>query len=184
MLKMSEKAWWVASPLGEILLKIAYAQPFAHVRFRQSHRDVHFMGMDIPAWVAQLRKYLGSWPDAAGKWFTAEWGISPAVATKFAILYAALHFLGLSPRINSGWRDPEKQKALVRQWNSGDRSGFIGKPASPDGSRHCRTTLSGDPASTAIDMPCADNNLGAKVARVLGLRAGVDFNDPGHYDGG
>lgn len=140
--------------------------------------------MDYSAWVAQLKKYLGSWPEAAGKWFESEWGISSVVATKFAILYAALHFLGLNPRINSGFRDPKKQRELIARWNSGDRAGFIGKPADPDNSRHCKTTLFGGPGSTAIDMPCTNNDLGAKVARVLGLRAGVDFNDPGHYDGG
>lgn len=140
--------------------------------------------MEMSAWVAALKKWLGSWPDQAARYFEDQWGISSSVAVKFAILYAALQVLGLRPRINSGWRDPAKQRELIARWNRGDRAGFIGKPASPDGSRHCRTTLFGGPASTAIDMPCANNDLGAKVARALGLRAGVDFNDPGHYDAG
>lgn len=140
--------------------------------------------MDLRAWTANATRYLGNWPKEAASYFEDSWGISPVVAVKFATLYAILYLLGLSPRITSGFRSPAKQRELVARWNAGDRAGFIGKPADPDGSRHCRETLSGAPASTAIDMPCSNNDLAAGIARALGLRAGVDFNDPGHYDGG
>lgn len=112
------------------------------------------------------------------------WGLNPDFALKIAVLYLALLMLKLNPRVTSGFRDPKKQEELVRRWNAGDRKGFIGKPASPDTSRHCRTTMTGGPNSMAIDMPCDDNNRAALIAKALGLRAGVDFNDPGHYDNG
>src|SRR5690606_12892086 len=139
--------------------------------------------MDPKAWLGQLKEYLGGWPAQAAPYFESVWGISPALSLKFAILYAALSLLGLKPRITSGFRDPEKQRELLRRWNAGERAGFIGKPASPDGSRHCRTAL-GAPASTAIHMPCSNIPLADTIARALGLRCGSDFQDPGHYDGG
>jgi hypothetical protein len=140
--------------------------------------------VDPKAWLAELKKYLGAWPSQAAHYFRETWGISPALAVKFATLYAALQICGLGPRINSGFRDPAKQRELIRRWNAGDRAGFIGKPADPDKSRHCKTDLTGAPASTAIDMPCNNIPLADSIARALGLRVGSDFNDPGHYDGG
>lgn len=141
------------------------------------------LGVDPKAWLAELKKYLGNWPDQAAGYFRSQWGISSALAVKFATLYAAMSVLGLSPRINSGFRDPAKQRELIARWNRGERAGFLGKPADPDTSRHCRTSL-GSPAATAIDMPCNNIPLADRIARALGLRAGSDFNDPGHYDGG
>lgn len=127
---------------------------------------------------------MGNWPKEAAKYFEQVWGLDSTFAVKAAILYAALHFAGLKPRITSGFRDPDKQRDLIRRWNAGERAGFIGKPASPDTSRHCRESLTGAPAATAIDMPCDNNALAGQIAKVLGLRAGIDFNDPGHYDMG
>lgn len=149
------------------------------------------MAADFKAWANSLRQYLGSWPDMAAPYFREVWGLAPAFAVKAAILYAALSLLGLKPRINSGHRSATKQRQLLATWNAwkaagkpGMPPGFIGKPANPDTSRHCRETLDGRPAATAIDMPCSDIPLADSIARALGLRAGSDFNDPGHYDGG
>lgn len=140
--------------------------------------------MDWKAWIAQVKEWAGSWPAQAAPYFVKEWGLNADFALKVSVLYLALSVMGLKPRVTSGFRDPKKQKELIARWNAGDRAGFIGKPANPDTSRHCRTTLTGKPDSRAIDMPCNDNNRAAMVARALGLRAGVDFNDPGHYDAG
>lgn len=137
-------------------------------------------------WLAELRKLLGAWPQQAASYFVDTWGCSPTFAVKVATLYAALFMAGLSPRIVSGWRDPKKQQAMRDAWDRGERKGLVVRPAAPDGSRHCRTTITGAPASEAVDMPCTDNALAARIAAALGLRAGITFNppDPGHYDGG
>lgn len=140
----------------------------------------------VGEWVAKMREYVGSWPQQAAPWFIATWGLSPTFAVKAALLYVALSLAGLKPRITSGFRDPAKQRAMRAAWDRGDRQGLVVRPADPDGSRHCRTSLGGSPASAAIDMPCSDDALAAKVATALGLRAGIYFNppDPGHYDEG
>jgi len=142
------------------------------------------MSSEYTAWVQEVKKWAGSWPAQAVPYFVKDWGLNADFAAKVAVLYLCLAVFGLNPRVTSGFRDPKKQKELVARWNAGNRSGFIGKPASPDTSRHCRTTLTGGANSMAIDMPCNDNNKAAHIARALGLRAGVDFNDPGHYDAG
>lgn len=146
--------------------------------------------MDWKAWVHSVKEWAGRWPGDAAPYFIKEWGLNPEFAAKAAVLYLCLWAAGLNPRINSGFRDPQKQKELIAKWDALKREGkdplkhgFIGKPASPDGSRHCRTQF-GKPASTAIDMPCSDNQKAALIAKALGLRAGVDFSDPGHYDMG
>lgn len=147
--------------------------------------------MPMEQWIADVKKWAGSWPDQAKPWFIDTWGLSPTFAIKAALLYLILTVMGLKPKVTSGFRDPKKQRELIKQWDALKASGkdplkhgFIGKPASPDTSRHCRTTITGGPASTAIDMPCSDNMKASHIAKALGLRAGVDFNDPGHYDMG
>ncbi len=137
-------------------------------------------------WLAEARKFLGSWPSSAAGYFQSTWGCSSTFAVKAALLYGILWLAGLNPRITSGFRDPAKQRAMREAWDRGDRQGLVVRPADPDGSRHCRTSLLGSPASAAIDMPCADNTKAAQLAKLLGLRAGLYFNppDPGHYDEG
>jgi hypothetical protein len=102
------------------------------------------------------------------------------------MLYAALHFAGLRPRITSGFRDPVKQSAMRAAWDRGDRAGLRVRPADPKNSFHCREASRGVGASLAIDMPCDNDALGAQIAQALGLRAGYYFtpSDPGHYDMG
>lgn len=133
-----------------------------------------------------MKVLVGSWPKAAGEYFAKTYGLSPTFAVQVALLYAALHYAGLSPRITSGWRDPKKQQALRDAWDRGDRKGLVVRPADPDASRHCRTGLGGSPAATGVDIQCSNNFLGAQLAQALGLRAGQFFStpDPGHYDGG
>lgn len=160
------------------------------VKWQKSKKRAILCGMDWKAWIQSVKAWAGRWPGEAAPYFVAQWGLNPEFAAKVAVLYLCLYAAGLNPRINSGFRDPEKQKQLIAKWDALKREGkdplkhgFIGKPASPDGSRHCRMQF-GKPSSTAIDMPCSDNNKAALIAKALGLRAGVDFNDPGHYDMG
>lgn len=136
-------------------------------------------------WLRKLSDYLGKWPSEAVPYFRDVWGCDPTFAVKVAMLYAALHFAGLSPRITSGFRDPRKQAAMRAAWDRGDRQGLRVRPADPSTSMHCRE-VSGRAASLAIDMPCSNEALGAQIAQALGLRAGYFFtvSDPGHYDNG
>lgn len=137
-------------------------------------------------WLATLKKYLGNWPKQAAEYFQAQWGLDPTFAVKAALLFAALHYARLNPRITSGWRDPKKQQAMRDAWDRGDRQGLNVRPAAPGATRHDDTSFTGSPASTAIDMPCSNNELAAALAKGLGLRAGLYFKtpDPGHYDMG
>lgn len=136
--------------------------------------------------VAKLKAYGANWAQQAAPYFTQALGLSPTFAVKAALLYVVLHLLGLAPRITSGFRDPAKQQAMRDAWDRGDRQGLRVRPAAPEGSRHSRTSMTGSPASTAIDMPCSDDRRAAEVAKLLGLRPGLYFNppDPGHYDEG
>jgi len=139
--------------------------------------------MDWKKWLSELQQWAGNWPSQAQGYFTSVWGLQPAFAIRVAILYLALYMLGLSPRITSGFRDPEKQANMRARWDAGDRSGLRVRPADPNNSKHCRTSMTGAPASEAIDMPCSDDKRAAEIGRALGLAAGFFFNtpDPGHF---
>jgi len=134
-------------------------------------------------WVAQLKAWAGGWPEQAADYFRDVWGLNADFAAKVAVLYLAQLVLGLNPRITSGFRDPEKQAQMRARWDSGDRAGLRARPANPDTSKHCRTTLMGAPNSHAIDIVSNDEVLSANIARALGLAAGQFFTtpDPGHY---
>jgi len=140
----------------------------------------------VGEWLRKLSDYLGKWPSEAAGYFREVWGLDPTFAVRAALLYAALHFAGLRPRITSGFRDPVKQASMRAAWDRGDRAGLVVRPADPKGSFHCREASRGVPASLAIDMPCDNDALAAQIAQVLGLRAGFYFStpDPGHYDMG
>lgn len=137
-------------------------------------------------WLQTLKSYLGNWPEKAKEYFRETWGLDPIIAFQVGLLYAALHFAGLAPKITSGFRDPKKQRDMRAAWDRGERQGLRVRPADPDTSRHCRTTLGGSPASQAVDMPCSNDALAAQIGKALGLRAGYYFtpSDPGHFDGG
>lgn len=141
--------------------------------------------LGVDEWVANFRKWAGNWPEMARAYFAASYGLDPTFAVKAAALYLALWALGKNPRVTSGFRSPTKQAAMRAAWDRGERAGLVVRPADPKASMHCQGTDS-RPASLAIDMPCDDNALGARVAEALGLRAGQYFKvpDPGHYDNG
>jgi hypothetical protein len=141
--------------------------------------------LGVGEWLRKLTDFAGSWPREAAPWFVSTWGLDPTFAVKVGILYLALYFAGLHPRITSGFRDPRKQAAMRAAWDRGERQGLRVRPADPKASLHCRE-VSGRPASQAIDMPCDNEALGAQLAQALGLRAGYFFtvSDPGHYDNG
>lgn len=141
--------------------------------------------LGVGDWLRKLSDFAGSWPREAVPYWVSTWGLDPTFAVKVGLLYLALYFAGLHPRITSGFRDPAKQAALRAAWDRGERQGLRVKPADPKTSFHCRMA-SGRPASLAIDMPSDNEALAAQLAQGLGLRAGYFFaeSDPGHYDNG
>lgn len=133
-------------------------------------------------WIAALKRWAGKWPDMAASYFVAQYGLDPGFAVRAALLYLALHAAGLKPRVTSGFRDPDKQKAMQKAWDSGQRQGLRARPATD--SAHTKTSWTGRPGAQAIDMPSANEKLAADIAVALGLRAGYYFKakDPGHFD--
>lgn len=136
--------------------------------------------------IQEIREIGDQWAKNAVFYFASNWGLDPTFAVRVGLLYLALHFAGLSPRITSGFRDPAKQRAMRADWDAGRRAGLRVRPADPSTSLHCREAKRGVGASLAIDMPCSNEALGAQIATALGLRAGYYFtpSDPGHYDMG
>jgi hypothetical protein len=135
-------------------------------------------------WIKELKAWAGKWPDNAVGYFVSEFGLDPGFALIAALLYVALHAAGLKPRITSGFRDPEKQKAMREAWDAGQRKGLVVRPADPKKSGHTQMTWLGKPGSRAIDIVTNNNKLAADIGRALGLRAGYYFttSDPGHFD--
>lgn len=132
-----------------------------------------------------LNQEFESWArNAAPAWEKA--GADPAAALQFARLYVYAWGKGLGPRITSIFRDPEKQKKMIADWDRGDRQGLRARPADPSQSKHCKTGWFDSPKSLAMDMPCssaANDTECARLASSLGLTAGEYFRvqDTGHY---
>lgn len=126
---------------------------------------------------------MGDWLQNAANYLEATFGIDSTAAQKFALLLAYLMQYGLQPQITSGYRDPAKQKAMRAAWDRGDRTGLRARPADPDTSDHCREDFFGQAASLAIDIKSRDEVLAGRIAKALGLTAGIFFSttDPGHY---
>lgn len=121
------------------------------------------------------------WLKQVTKWLMQQWQLSELMAQKTAYLLLYLSYYRIPFTITSGYRSLEKQKELIRLWNSGVRKGFKGKPAT--NSPHVRHDWLGRPASDAIDIHINSGyDVADYFARQLGLRVGSDFRDPGHYD--
>lgn len=124
------------------------------------------------------------WLKSTAQNLSSEWGIDNTVTERFALLLAYLTAYGLKPRITSGFRDPAKQAAMRAAWDRGDRQGLRARPAaSSDHTVTASAFLGPKPASRAIDITSSDEQLAARIARALGVGAGLDFKapDPGHY---
>jgi len=128
----------------------------------------------MEAWIKQAERYLGDWPSRAAAYFVSTWGLKPSFAARVAVLYGMLWLAGLNPRITSGFRDPQKQKAMQEAWDRGDRAGLRARPASS--STHTERL--------GIDIVSSNEKMAADIAQAIGLRAGYYFTtpDPGHYD--
>jgi len=137
--------------------------------------------MDLKKWLESVKVWGGAWLKAAADYFASQWGLSPELAVKAALLYLACYAAKINPRITSGFRELEKQKASQKAWDAGNRQGLAVRPATT--SLHTVTSL-GKPASRAIDIQTSNQKLAADIARIIGLRAGYYFStpDPVHFD--
>jgi len=135
-------------------------------------------------WIKGLKEWAGSWPKNAASYFEETFGLDSGFALRVAMLYLALYAAGLNPRITSGFRDPEKQAAMRKAWDAGNRQGLRTRPADPKNSLHTKTTWLGKPGAKAIDIVTSNDKLAADIGQALGLRAGYYFTarDPGHFD--
>lgn len=172
--------------MGKGLLEnvyIIYRVRICTIKYRVPSKFAKLYHLGVDEWIAQIRKIGQKWAEDAAAYFRDTLGLHPTFAGQAALLYLALHFAGLKPRITSGFRDPAKQRAMRAAWDRGDRQGLRVRPADPDGSDHCKTTLTGSPASRGIDMPSDNEELAAQIAKALGLTPGLYFKtpDPGHY---
>lgn len=108
-----------------------------------------------------------------------DYGLDPSVAYPHAVLDAYLFaYTGRgAPRITSGYRSIEKQRALYQQWEGGNRTGLTAKPA-----RYSWHTL-----GRAVDVNSWDSNY--EIYRDWwaywygnSVRIGENFGDRGHFD--
>lgn len=126
---------------------------------------------------------MEKWLYAMQNFLASYYGLEMSFAARASLLYAYLWFEGLTPNITSGYRDPQKQKALRDAWDAGNRAGLVRRPA--ETSLHSRIDGRGNPASLAIDITTTDNNYAGKIAKHLNIGWGGDFQgngfDPVHY---
>lgn len=122
-----------------------------------------------------------SWLEERKNELIEQWGLDSDFADRVAVLLAYLVDRGLNPRISRGWSNPDHQKQLQKQWDSGNRAGLRVRPAT--NSKHTATGWLGKPAAQAIDIPCNDDRMAGVIAKALGIGAGISFtdSDPGHF---
>lgn len=125
-----------------------------------------------------LNRDYENWIKASLGYFRGVWGLSDAFALKAARLFLMLYLYGLSPKITSGFRSPEKQEELKRRYEMGDKS-IRYKPAG--NSKHSSTGFIGQPAANAIDISTNNAAKAAQVAKMIGVKPGYDFGDPVHF---
>jgi hypothetical protein len=118
------------------------------------------------------------WLRSAQVHLSDVWGLDKSFSTIAALFLLYLYLYGLNPVITSGWRSPEKQRALFNRWKAGDPS-ILYKPATK--SKHLHVDFDNNPASLAIDITTNDYSFAAQIAEYLGIRAGLRFGDPVHF---
>lgn len=122
---------------------------------------------------------IQEWIDAATDYFVDTWGLNEALALKISQLYLWGLQSGFPMKVTSGWRDPEKQRAMQERWDRGDRAGLAARPAT--NSKHSTTGFFGDPDAMAVDLYAgSDQNLrilGSWAQNYLGLKWGGTFRN-------
>lgn len=119
------------------------------------------------------------WLDQAAEYFEEQWGLNSSLAMKISQLYLWGLLSGFPMSVTSGWRDPEKQRALQERWDRGDRSGLAARPAT--NSKHSTTTFFGSPDAMAVDLYAGNQQnlrtLGYWAEEFLGLNWGGSFKN-------
>lgn len=128
--------------------------------------------MDYEKYIKEMTKKLET-----------ENGLSDWLALRIAYLLLYLTYYKVNFRINSGFRDPKRQKMLREAWDRGEgkKYGLVVRPAAD--SLHSRESWLGFPAAEAVDIVTSDQKLTDDIAQYLGLGLGSKFSksDPVHY---
>ncbi len=111
-------------------------------------------------------KLAPSWAN----YLQSSWGIARTFSPKAALLYLLCYIYGLKPTITSGIRTRQQQDELLRRYKAGD-PGVVYPPAS--NSLHLQ--------GRAIDIATSNPSLAAQIASAIGVKAGLDFKDPVHF---
>jgi hypothetical protein len=123
---------------------------------------------------------IDKWINEASAYFSTQWGLDKSFASNVALLYLYFVQYGLSPKITSGFRSPEKQAELQSRYSAGDPSVVV-KPAT--NSKHSTVDWLGNPAAQAVDISTNNPATAAQIARAIGVGAGYFFttSDPVHF---
>jgi len=120
------------------------------------------------------------WLLRAADFLETNWGLNRVFGLKMALLILYSHFAGNEAILVSGFRSPDRQKALQKQWDSGNRSGLVARPAT--NSLHSVVTF-GKPDAHALDISFSNKDLAGSYAPVFGLKWGGNFKsvDKPHF---
>ena len=124
---------------------------------------------------------LENWVEDYANYLRAEWGLQKAFADKMALLQLYAAYAGIPYKMNSGFRDPAKQKRMQRRWDAGDRRGLVVRPV--NNSPHILMKW-GRPDSVGADISSADLTTLGHWAKFFGMRWGGFFRKPDrvHFD--
>jgi hypothetical protein len=142
---------------------------------------IHKGGILIITYQKLENTQYGEWLEHMSDYLQDNWGLQKEFSQKMAVFILYNYMYG-NPvvKYSSGYRDPDKQKELLRRWNEGDREGLAFKPAV--NSKHTMEGWFGTPASQALDMRFKDQNLAGRLAPYFGIRWGGSFGDDVHFD--
>lgn len=116
-----------------------------------------------------------------------EWGLHPETAARYSLVREYMLATGRKPPgIVSGYRSPEKQRCLLKNWNAGRAvSNNCSMPASkPACASWHMYSYAGIPASLAIDVYSRAPDLQYFSQLWKSMPWGVsgsDFSDPNHF---
>jgi len=115
------------------------------------------------------------WMSGVQQYLIDDFGLDWPFADKLAVFMLYLSVYGVNFTIVSGYRSDEKQAALLKRWEEGDREGIAYKPALT--SKHSITEWD-EPDSHALDISSPKIQDLGWMAPHFGLKWGGNFRSP------